>query len=152
MGYMTVCSYTKLTQSVLESSGARELEVAYGYTGEGASGHVLQQGEVGREGFIAVHSQYQQGMRWIEIRRRTELTRSPRRRPALHLAGPWRPQLPMLRRRAWSRGPPGWRLGGVSGQLRLGRGRDQVLPEGEPATRRWRGRQQNSRSRCGRSR
>jgi hypothetical protein len=67
----------------------------------------------------------------LQTRYRVRLTRIPRL--ALHLAGPCWPQLPMLRRRAWSRGPPGWRLEGVSKQLCFGYSNEQCVPAIESA-------------------
>lgn len=56
MGYMTVCSYGGSQMVELERSsrvgGGRERSTD-GYACKGAGCHVLQQGEVGRKGFIA---------------------------------------------------------------------------------------------------
>lgn len=53
MGYMTVCSCIRFWSarwvSGLEAGGYNS------YAGECACRHVLQQGEVGREGFVATH-------------------------------------------------------------------------------------------------
>lgn len=56
MGYMTVCSW-RACVSARRAAERAEAASTYSNAGKGAGGHVLGQGEVGRQGLIAVSTE-----------------------------------------------------------------------------------------------